>query len=81
MNFVVSAFASVPVIGWFIKDARDGSDTAKILFFLNMVALWALAIYFFGYPALILTALVMVPLMFLVLITITIEDLIPTWKK
>ncbi len=74
MNFVVSALSHIPIIGWFIKDAREGTDTCKILFFFNLVALWILSINIFGYPALITGALLMVPGMFLTLITITAGD-------
>jgi len=74
MNFVVSALSHIPFIGWFIKDAREGTDTCKILFFFNLAALWILSMNMFGYPALITGALLMVPGMFLTLITITAGD-------
>ncbi|WP_250957839.1 hypothetical protein [Rhizobium sp. CG5] len=48
-----------------------GSVTAKILFIINCLLLWILAILFFGYPAIILPALTAVPIMFVVLILIT----------
>nr|WP_316655951.1 hypothetical protein [uncultured Gellertiella sp.] len=61
----------VPVVGWVLKEAAGGSDTAKVLFVLNLVLLWLLAIFVFGYPAIILPALAAVPAMFAILILIT----------
>ncbi|MGV8937209.1 MAG: hypothetical protein ACOH2J_08815 [Allorhizobium sp.] len=61
----------VPVFGWMLKEAVFGSTTAKILFIVNCVLIWLLAIAFFGYPALILPALAGVFGMFVVLILIT----------
>jgi len=74
MSFVNSVLFRIPLLGWFIKDAEQGSDTDKILFFLNLVALVVLSVYFFGYSALITTGLIVVPIMFLILITITATD-------
>ena len=74
MNFVISALSKLPLLGWFIRDAREGTDTCKILFFFNLAALWLLSMHIFGYPALITGALLMVPAMFLTLITITAGD-------
>jgi hypothetical protein len=61
----------VPVFGWMLKDAVKGPTTAKVLFIVNLLLLWLLAIVTFGYPAIILPALTAVPVMFVVLILIT----------
>ncbi|SMD02022.1 hypothetical protein [Rhizobium sp. RU36D] len=61
----------VPVFGWMLKEAVQGSTTAKVLFVCNMLLIWLLAIISFGYPAIILPALTAVPLMFIGLIIIT----------
>lgn len=61
----------VPVFGWMLKEAALGSTTAKILFIVNCLLIWLLAIAFFGYPAIILPALAGVLGMFVVLILIT----------
>jgi hypothetical protein len=61
----------VPVLGWMLKEAVKGSTTAKVLFIVNLMLLWLLAIVAFGYPAIILPALCAVPAMFVVLILIT----------
>lgn len=50
---------SVPVIGWMLKSAWHGDAREKTLFLVNLVMIWALAILYFGYPALILPALVL----------------------
>jgi hypothetical protein len=60
-----------PVIGWMLREAIEGPVTAKVLFLVNLVMLWILAILFFGYPAVIFPALFMVPTMFTILILIT----------
>lgn len=77
MSFVISILSYVPVLGWFIKDAQQGSDVSKILFFANFTALWILSVYFLGYPALIVTALTMVSMMFLALLSVTAVDAFP----
>ncbi|WP_169569323.1 hypothetical protein [Sneathiella limimaris] len=77
MNFAVSIAARFPVLGWFIKDAQNGPDINKILFIVNFVLLWILATYLFGYPALIITALSLVPIVFLALISVTARDCFP----
>ncbi|MNT68201.1 hypothetical protein D3C72_2064110 [compost metagenome] len=61
----------VPVFGWMLKEAVSGSTTAKVLFIINLLLVWLLAILAFGYPAIIIPALTAVPLMFVVLILIT----------
>lgn len=61
----------VPVFGWMLKEAVMGPTTAKVLFIVNLLLLWLLAIVTFGYPAIILPALMAVPVMFVVLILIT----------
>ncbi len=61
----------VPVFGWMLKEAVQGPTTAKVLFILNLLLLWLLAIVTFGYPAIILPALTAVPVMFVLLILIT----------
>ena len=62
---------NVPVFGWMLKEAMSGSTTAKVLFIINLLLVWLLAIITFGYPAIILPALAAVPTMFVLLILIT----------
>ncbi|MGT2447160.1 hypothetical protein ACU4I5_34005 (plasmid) [Ensifer adhaerens] len=61
----------VPVFGWMLKEAVQGSQTAKVLFLINWALLWLLAIVAFGYPAIIIPALTLVPVIFVLLIVIT----------
>ena len=61
----------VPVFGWMLKEAVRGSGTAKVLFLLNCILMWLLAIVTFGYPAIIIPALAMVLIVFVLLILIT----------
>lgn len=48
-----------------------GPTTAKVLFVVNLVAVWLLSIVTWGYPAIIIPALMAVAAMFVVLILIT----------
>jgi hypothetical protein len=61
----------VPLFGWMLREAIYGPTTAKVLFVVNLLLLWLLAIVTFGYPAIILPALAAVPSMFVVLLLIT----------
>lgn len=61
----------VPLFGWMLKEAIYGPTTAKVLFVVNLLLLWLLAIVVFGYPAIILPALAAVPTMFVLLLLIT----------
>ena len=59
-----SATASAPA-------TPDRDDFRPVLPVLNLAAAWLLAIVFFGYPALIMPALVAVPTVFYILIRLT----------
>ncbi|OCP16043.1 MULTISPECIES: hypothetical protein [unclassified Ensifer] len=61
----------VPVFGWMLKEAAEGSGTAKALFLINCMLIWLPAIIAFGYPAIIIPALALVPTVFVLLILIT----------
>lgn len=61
----------VPVFGWMLREAAHGSGTAKVLFLINCMLIWLLAIIAFGYPAIIIPALALVPTVFVLLILIT----------
>lgn len=68
---MLKAIYHIPVFGWMLKEAAGGSDTAKVLFVVNCMLLWLLAVLAFGYPAIIIPALVAVPSIFVILILIT----------
>ena len=61
----------IPILGWLIREAAEGSANTKTLFLLNCIAMWLLAIFFFGYPAIIIPALCLVGIVFVLLIMIT----------
>ncbi len=65
------AIYSFPVLGWLLKDAVKGGPTALLWFIFNIIAVWLIAIAYFGLPALIVPALVAVPVIFVVLILLT----------
>lgn len=61
----------VALVGWILKEAMHGPTTAKVLFVVNLVAVWLLSVVTWGYPAIIIPALMAVAAMFVVLILIT----------
>lgn len=74
MNFAISIFRHIPILGWLIADAQKGTDMSKILFFVNLIVIWMLAMFFFGYAAFIFGALALVALIFLALLSVTVQD-------
>jgi len=62
---------AIPVLGWLLRDAAEGSDDAPIFFLVNLAMMWLLSALFFGYPGIIIPALVAVPVVFAVLIWIS----------
>jgi len=60
----------IPVFGWLIREAAEGSANVKTLFLINCAMLWLLAIVLFGYPAIIIPALCLVAIVFVLLILI-----------
>jgi len=73
MNKVFLLFQYIPVLGLFVKEAIEGPDSTKINFLLNLVMVWLLCIYAFGYPAIIAPLLVVAPGMILILVGITFQ--------
>lgn len=65
---------SIPLFGWMLKSASLGDTAEKVFFIFNLLAFWAIAIYFFGYPAIILPALGIVGCYMLVLALLTSGD-------
>lgn len=62
---IIRLLLIIPVLNWFVKDAMYGEDDAKYWFIGNLAMVWAVCIFLFGYPAIILPALAMVPMAFL----------------
>lgn len=64
-------FYAIPLIGWIARDLKEGGVSAFTYFLINCALLWIGAIALFGYPAIIIPALTVVPLMFVLLILLT----------
>lgn len=62
---------AIPLLGWMLKDVAYGDKDNIYWFIATMVMLWILAIMAFGYPAIILPALALVPTIFVALLLIT----------
>ncbi len=54
---LVAFILFVPVFGLSVRSALMGDATEKVFFVANLIMAWVLAIFHFGYPAIILPAL------------------------
>ena len=54
---LVAFILFVPVFGLSVRSALMGDATEKVFFVVNVIMAWLLAIFHFGYPAIILPAL------------------------
>ncbi|MEQ9608395.1 MAG: hypothetical protein RLN99_12090 [Kiloniellaceae bacterium] len=70
-RMLLAALYAVPLAGWLLKDAVEGSGSAKAFFAFNGFLLLAAAIAVFGYPVLIVAALTAVPVIFAGLFVLT----------
>ncbi len=61
----------IPLLGWSLRGLRQGPDESKLLFGINCFLIWIFAIAYFGYPAFIIPVLCAVPVMFFLIIMIT----------
>lgn len=66
-----SLIFNIPVFGWMLREAVEGTTTARVLFIVNCVLIWILAIAWFGYPAIIIPALAAVAGMFAILLVLS----------
>lgn len=62
---------AIPLIGWMLKDVAYGDSDNIYYFIASLVMGWVIAIIAFGYPAVIIPALVLVPTIFIVLLIVT----------
>jgi len=62
---------AVPILGWMLKDVVHGAPDNIWYFLAAILSLWIIAIMTFGFPAVILPMVVLVPGIFLLLVTIT----------
>ncbi|MEM5472482.1 hypothetical protein WNZ14_12155 [Hoeflea sp. AS60] len=69
---VMAYMAIIGFLGW---AAWRGSETEKVMFIVNIVFLWLSAIWFFGYPALIIPAVAAAISYLALLVVMTSADL------
>jgi hypothetical protein len=67
---------AVPVFGWLLKSAWYGDVVEKAFFLANILAVWASAIYFIGYAALIVPLLALAGLYLIAMVILTAGDLL-----
>jgi len=67
---------AIPVIGWMLRDAVRGESDSKAWFLANIVMIWLLAVVFFGYPAIIIPALVATASIIVTLVAMTAHGLV-----
>lgn len=67
---------AVPVFGWMLRSAWYGDMVEKLFFLANVLALWAIAIRFVGYGALIVPLLVVAAVYLATLVVLTAGDLV-----
>lgn len=73
-SLVTRIMFRVPILGRMLREVFYG-DADNIYYFLfSIFALWFLAILTWGYPALIIPMMAVVPAMFVVLIMITVGE-------
>lgn len=70
----------IPVFGSMLRSARRGGQAERFAFFFNIVALWLLAVAWYGYPVLIVTMLTMTGLYLFGLVYLTSEGLRARWR-
>ncbi|PLX35882.1 MAG: hypothetical protein C0606_17470 [Hyphomicrobiales bacterium] len=61
----------LPLIGWSVRGLRTGKTESQVLFAINCFLAWMFAIAYFGYPAFFGAVLLSVPVMFAIIIRIT----------
>jgi hypothetical protein len=75
MELALRTFYHVPVVGWLTKDAVKGKSDAKYYFMANIGILYAVLLYVFGYPLLIVTLLAATAPMLTTIVVFTAIDL------
>lgn len=64
-------FYLIPIIGWMAKDTAEKGEENLYYGAAGLVSAWGIAILTFGYPGLIIPALLLVPIIVFALIVIT----------
>ena len=68
---VLRALYWIPIFGWLLRDAVHGDTLSRVFFVMNLLVLWALAVFIFGYAAIIIPALVITPTFLAVIVVLT----------
>ena len=64
-------FYAIPLFGWMARDVVFGSKDNIYYALVTVLTIWIVVILHWGYPALIIPYLAMVPAMFIILIRIS----------
>lgn len=75
ISLATRAFYKLPIIGWIARDVAEGGITNLYFAIVAFVSLWGISILTFGLPGLYLPALALVPVMFVMLIWISLGRL------
>lgn len=62
---------SIPLIGWMVRDAIEGPDESRLWALMNVGLLWIWSGILFGYPGILLPALVAAATMLVLLVVLT----------
>ncbi len=68
---LLSLVLALPAVGLLLRSAVRGGDGEKIAFIVNLMIAWLVAAITYGYPAIIVPALIMVPVILVVLFLLT----------
>ncbi|MCT8972551.1 hypothetical protein [Microbaculum marinisediminis] len=68
---------AIPLLGWMLRDAVQGTDESRVWFMLNMIMLWIFAGVIFGYPGIIIPAIAAAFMVLTTLVWMTAGSLFP----
>ncbi|SDU03865.1 hypothetical protein [Stappia sp. ES.058] len=68
----------IPLVGLFVKSAVKGSYTERLAFAVNILVIFGICVAVFGYPVVIMAALVMTAIMFTIIVGVTSQAL---WSR
>jgi hypothetical protein len=68
---VLRALYWIPIFGWLLRDAVYGDTLSRAFFVVNLLVLWALAVFILGYAAIIIPALLVTPTFLAVIVVLT----------
>lgn len=68
---------AIPLLGWMLRDAVQGTDESRVWFMLNMIMLWIFAGVMFGYPGIIIPAIAAAFMVLTALVWMTAGSLFP----